>query len=82
MPMDSHIIDTIREDLKTDGFAQAILAQIYPSRESCSQSQLAMGPVRFGFLALKPNRTEPNQFLFLKTKPNRLKILKPFKPNH
>ena len=30
MPMDSHVIDTIREDLKTDAFAQAILAQIEP----------------------------------------------------
>ena len=39
MPMDSRIIDTIREDLKTDAFAQAILAQIDPSRASCSQSQ-------------------------------------------
>ena len=39
MPLDSHIIDTIREDLKTDAFAQAILAQIDPSRASCSQSQ-------------------------------------------
>ena len=39
MPMDSHVVDTIREDLKTDAFAQAILAQIDPSRASCSQSQ-------------------------------------------
>ena len=39
MPMDSHVIDTIREDLKTDAFAQAILVQIDPSRASCSQSQ-------------------------------------------
>ena len=30
---------TIREDLKTDAFTQAILAQIDPSRTSCSQSQ-------------------------------------------
>ena len=39
MPMDSDVINTIREDLKTDAFAQAILAQIDPSRASCSQSQ-------------------------------------------
>ena len=39
MPIDSHVIDTIREDLKTDAFAQAILVQIDPSRASCSQSQ-------------------------------------------
>ena len=39
MPLDSHVIDTIREDLKTDAFAQTILAQIDPSRASCSQSQ-------------------------------------------
>ena len=39
MSMDSHVVDTIREDLKTDAFAQAILAQIYPSQASCSQSQ-------------------------------------------
>ena len=39
MPMDSHVIDTIHEALKTDAFAQAILAQIDPSRASCSQSQ-------------------------------------------
>ena len=35
MPMDSHVI----EDLKTDAFVQDILAQIDPSRASCSQSQ-------------------------------------------
>ena len=35
----SHVIDTIREDLKTDAFAQAILVQIDPSRASCSQLQ-------------------------------------------
>ena len=39
MPMDSHIIDTIREELKIDAFAQAILIQIDLSRASCSQSQ-------------------------------------------
>ena len=39
MPLDSHVINTIREDLKTDVFAQAFLAQIDPSRASCSQSQ-------------------------------------------
>ena len=39
MPMDSHVIDTIREGWKTDAFAQAILAQIDPSRASCSESQ-------------------------------------------
>ena len=39
MPFDSHVIDTIHEDLKTDAFAEAILAQIDPSRGSCSQSQ-------------------------------------------
>ena len=33
MPMDSDVINTIREDLKTDAFAQAILAQIDPSRD-------------------------------------------------
>ena len=33
------MIDTIREDLKIDGFAQAILDQIDPSRASCSRSQ-------------------------------------------
>ena len=38
-PLDSHIIDTICEDLKTDVFAQAILNQINPSRASCSRSQ-------------------------------------------
>ena len=36
MPMDSHVIDTIREDLKTYAFAQAILVQVDPSRASCS----------------------------------------------
>ena len=36
MPLDSHVIDTIREDLKTDAFAQAILAQVDPSRASFS----------------------------------------------
>ena len=35
MPLDSHVIDTIHEDLKTDAFTQ-----IDPSRASCSQSQL------------------------------------------
>ena len=40
MPMDSHVIDKyIRESLKTDAFAQTILAQIDPSWASCSQSQ-------------------------------------------
>ena len=39
IPLDSHVINTIREDLKTDAFAQAILSQIDPSRASCSQSQ-------------------------------------------
>ena len=39
MPLDSHVIDTIRKDLKTNASAQAILAQIDPSRASCSQSQ-------------------------------------------
>jgi hypothetical protein len=39
MPMDSHVLDTIREDLKIDAFAQAILAQIDPSRASSSQLQ-------------------------------------------
>ena len=34
-----HCIIRTREDLKTDAFAQAILAQIDPSRASCSQSQ-------------------------------------------
>ena len=38
-PWDSRIINTIREDLKIDAFAQAILAQIDPSWASCSQSQ-------------------------------------------
>ena len=38
-PLDSRIIDTIREDLKTNVFAQAILDQIDPSRASCSRSQ-------------------------------------------
>ena len=38
-PLDSRIIDTIREDLKTDVFAQAILDKIDPSRASCSRSQ-------------------------------------------
>ena len=37
--MDSDVTNTIREDLKTDAFAQAILAQIDPSQASCSQSQ-------------------------------------------
>ena len=40
MPMDSHLINTKREDVKTNAFAQAILAQIDPSRASCSESQL------------------------------------------
>ena len=39
MPIGSHIIDTLREASKTDAFAHAILAQIDPSRASCSQSQ-------------------------------------------
>ena len=39
MALDSHVIDTICEDLKIDAFAQAILAQIDLSRTSCSQSQ-------------------------------------------
>ena len=39
MPLDSHVIDTIHEELKTNAFAQAILAQVDPSRASCSQSQ-------------------------------------------
>ena len=39
MPLDSQIIDTIRDDLKTDLFAQAILAQIDPSWAFCSQLQ-------------------------------------------
>ena len=38
-PLDSHIIDTICEDLKTDVFAQAILNQNDTSRASCSWSQ-------------------------------------------
>ena len=37
--------------------------------------------VRFGFLTLKPNQTKPNQLFIIKTKPNHLKISKPFKPN-
>ena len=37
-PLDSSIIDTMREDLKTYVFAQAILDQINPSRASCSRS--------------------------------------------
>ena len=36
--MDSRIIETIREDLKTDASAQAILAHIDSSRATCSQS--------------------------------------------
>ena len=39
MPLDSHIIDTIHEDLKTDAFTQAILDQIDSSWASCSRSQ-------------------------------------------
>jgi hypothetical protein len=39
MPMDSHILDTIREDLKTNSFAQAILTQIDPLQASSSQLQ-------------------------------------------
>ena len=39
MPLDSHVIDTIHEDLKTYVFAQAILTQIDPSRASCSHLQ-------------------------------------------
>ena len=39
MPMDSHVVNIIRADLKTDAFAQDILAQIDPSRAFCSQSQ-------------------------------------------
>ena len=35
-PLDSRIIDAIRANLKTDSFAQAILAQIDTSRASCS----------------------------------------------
>ena len=38
-PLDSRIIDAIRANLKTDSFAQAILANIDTSRASCSQSQ-------------------------------------------
>ena len=37
--MDSRIIETIREDLKTDAFAQAMLAHTDSSRATCSQSQ-------------------------------------------
>ena len=39
MSLDAHVINTIREDLKTDAFAQAIVAKINPSRASWSQSQ-------------------------------------------
>ena len=39
MPLDSHVIGTICEDFKTDAFAQAILAQVDPSRSSGSLSQ-------------------------------------------
>ena len=38
-PLDYHLIDTIREDLKTDVFTQYILDQIDSSQASCSQSQ-------------------------------------------
>ena len=37
--MDSHLIDTINDDLKTNVFAEAILDQIDSSRTSCSRSQ-------------------------------------------
>ena len=39
-PLDSRIIETIREDLKTDVFAQGILVQIDSSRAPCSQLQV------------------------------------------
>ena len=39
-PLDFGLIDTIREYLKTNVFAQAILDQIDSSWASCSQSQL------------------------------------------
>ena len=39
MPMDSHVIDLIHEDLKIDAFALAILAKIDPSRASSSRPQ-------------------------------------------
>ena len=38
-PLDSRIIYTIHENLKTYDFSQAILAQIDSSRATCSQSQ-------------------------------------------
>jgi hypothetical protein len=64
MPMDSHVLDTIREDLKTDAFAQAILAQIDPSRVSSSQLQLGTEPRQFkyhgGLLFFKKNLYVPN----------------------
>ena len=37
--LDSYSMETIREDLKTDAFAQTILTQIDSSWASCSQSQ-------------------------------------------
>ena len=38
-PEDSSILDSIREHLGTDKFAQGILNHIIPDRASCSQSQ-------------------------------------------
>ena len=38
-PLDSRIIETIREDLKINPFVQAILAQIDSSHATSSQSQ-------------------------------------------
>ena len=47
-----------------------------PKIEVHEIAHVAMGPIRFCFLALKPNH-----LFIVKTKPNRLKFMKPFKPN-
>ena len=37
--------------------------------------------VQLGFLALKSNQTKPNHLFIIKSEPNYLKFMKPFKPN-
>ena len=38
-PRDSNLLDSIREHIETDEFAQDILNHMIPDRASCSQSQ-------------------------------------------
>ena len=39
MPLDSNILNSIRQDIHTDPFAQEVLDHIDPSRASCSKAQ-------------------------------------------